>query len=178
MPAYHPPPASWRTSPSTNAAYYSGPGIIRVVPPSVLFRVASSDRCFLVFPWPHARGTRNGCGIEGIANNRSSLSFSQVKRCFEETNVERLQALFVRPSAIRRMRSCLFGAHLDEFYELLLEQGFRKRTIRNKLSIVAHFSRWMVRKDEYHARRLRAAPGLYSPLCQLAQPQRSTYRGP
>jgi len=47
-----------------------------------------------------------------------------------------LEDFFTVPAAAQRLRSCVLGAHLDEFCSLLVDLGYRAPTIRHKLWIV------------------------------------------
>lgn len=51
------------------------------------------------------------------------------------------------PAAAERLRSCVFGAHLDEFCSLLVDLGYRAPTIRSKLWFIAGLARWMRREQ-------------------------------
>ncbi len=54
-----------------------------------------------------------------------------------------LEDFFVVPAAAKRLRSCVFGAHLDEFCSFLLEGGYAVPTIRHKLWVLSDLARWM-----------------------------------
>ena len=56
-----------------------------------------------------------------------------------------LEELF-DPVAAERLRSCLCGAHVDPLCALLLELGYARPTIREKLRTVGRLSRWMAAK--------------------------------
>lgn len=57
-----------------------------------------------------------------------------------------LEDLFVVPAAVRRLRSSLFGGHLDRFCSELVGRGYVPGTIRMKLWTVAGLARWMDRR--------------------------------
>lgn len=57
-----------------------------------------------------------------------------------------LEEFFVVPSAAARLRSCLFGAHLDVFCSSLNALGHRRPTIREKLWSIARLAQWMSKK--------------------------------
>jgi site-specific recombinase XerD len=68
-----------------------------------------------------------------------------------------LEEVFVVPAATERLRSCLFGAHLDGFYSSLRALGYPRPTIRAKLCSIARLGDWMTKKrlgvidlDEHH----------------------------
>jgi site-specific recombinase XerD len=52
---------------------------------------------------------------------------------------------FARPAAAQRLRSCVFGRHLDAFCAKLAETGYKRLTIRQKLWQVTGLARWMRR---------------------------------
>ena len=54
---------------------------------------------------------------------------------------------FTFPRIRRRMYAGPLGPHVDEFTERLQQQGYSKRSIRNKIRAVANFSRWLVIHD-------------------------------
>jgi site-specific recombinase XerD len=56
-----------------------------------------------------------------------------------------LEELF-DPVATEQLRSCLCGAHVDTLYSWLLELGYARPTIREKVRIVGRLSRWMAAK--------------------------------
>ncbi len=60
----------------------------------------------------------------------------------EETMVED----FVAPAAARRLRSCFFGSHLDTFCAGLVDVGYQRPTIRQKLWVIGDLTRWMTKK--------------------------------
>jgi site-specific recombinase XerD len=47
----------------------------------------------------------------------------------------------------RRMYAGPLGSHIDDFIELLQEQGYDRHSIRCKIRSVANFSRWLDRQD-------------------------------
>ncbi len=57
-----------------------------------------------------------------------------------------LEEFFVVPSAAVRLRSCLFGAHLDALCSSLSALGHARHTIREKLWWIARLARWMSKK--------------------------------
>jgi len=57
-----------------------------------------------------------------------------------------LEEFFVVPSAVPRLRACLFGAHLDVYCSSLSALGHTRSTIRGKLWSIARFARWMSKK--------------------------------
>lgn len=56
---------------------------------------------------------------------------------------------FIIPAAAERLRSSLFGEHVEAFCERLAELGYRPATIRHKLWTVSVLARWMA--DRGHA---------------------------
>jgi integrase/recombinase XerD len=54
-----------------------------------------------------------------------------------------LDALFVLPATVRRLRGGAAGAHLDAFAEELCTQGYQPGTIRLYLTAVEHLGRWL-----------------------------------
>ena len=54
---------------------------------------------------------------------------------------------FTFPRVRRRMYAGPLGPYVDAFTERLLQLGYSKRTIRDKIRVVAQFSRWLVRHD-------------------------------
>jgi len=68
-----------------------------------------------------------------------------------------LEEFFVVPAAAERLRSCLFGAHLDGFSSSLRALGHTRLTIRAKLCSIARLGDWMTKErldvidlDEHH----------------------------
>lgn len=57
-----------------------------------------------------------------------------------------LEDFFVVPAAAQRLRSSLFGEHLDEFCSVLVARGYAPRTIRLKLWTVADLARWLAKR--------------------------------
>lgn len=57
-----------------------------------------------------------------------------------------LEEFFVVPSAVARLRACLFGAHLDVYCSSLSALGHPRPTIRGKLWSIARLARWMSKK--------------------------------
>ena len=53
---------------------------------------------------------------------------------------------FVAPVAAQRLRSCIFGSHLDTFCAWLADLGYQRSTIRHKLWVVSDLTRWITRK--------------------------------
>ncbi len=69
-----------------------------------------------------------------------------------------LEDVFVDPAALLRLRSCVLGIHLDDFCTRLEDLGYVRATVRDKLSVLEDFARWMQEKhvavgdlDEQHA---------------------------
>ena len=60
-----------------------------------------------------------------------------------------LDDLFAVPAAAERLRSSMLGAHLDTFCAWLVDRGYTRPTIRQKLWIVSCVMRWMT--DEHIA---------------------------
>lgn len=60
-----------------------------------------------------------------------------------------LEEFFVVPAAAQRLRSCVLGAHLDEFCSFLVGGGYAMPTIRHKLWVLSDLARWMA--DEHLA---------------------------
>lgn len=58
-----------------------------------------------------------------------------------------LEEFFVVPAAAKRLRSCVLGAHLDEFCSFLVEGGYAVPTIRHKLWVLSGLARWMTNKQ-------------------------------
>ncbi len=58
-----------------------------------------------------------------------------------------LERFFVVPAAVRRLRSCVLGVHLDAFCAQLVGLGYRQGTLRSKLWVVAGLARWMADED-------------------------------
>ena len=54
-----------------------------------------------------------------------------------------LERFFVVPAAAKRLRSCVYGVHLDDFCSFLLESGYAVPTIRDKLWMLSDLARWM-----------------------------------
>ena len=54
---------------------------------------------------------------------------------------------FTFPRTRRRMYAGPLGPYVDEFTERLQRRGYSKRSIRNKIRVVANFSRWLVIHD-------------------------------
>ncbi len=50
------------------------------------------------------------------------------------------------PVAIRRLRSGLFGALLDQFGEVLVERGYARSSAWSQLKLLGKFDRWLVRE--------------------------------
>ena len=57
-----------------------------------------------------------------------------------------LEDFFVVRAAAQRLRSTLFGGHLDEFCSELVDRGYAPRTIRLKLWTVAALARWLEKR--------------------------------
>lgn len=57
-----------------------------------------------------------------------------------------LEDFFIDPAAAERLRSCVFGAHLDVFCASLRALGHPFPTLRAKLCSVARLARWMSTK--------------------------------
>jgi site-specific recombinase XerD len=53
---------------------------------------------------------------------------------------------FVPAAAAQRLRSCIFGSHLDTFCTGLADLGYQRPTIRHKLWVVSDLTRWITRK--------------------------------
>lgn len=100
-----------------------------------------------------------------------------------------LEDFFVVPAAARRLRSCVFGAHLDEFCSFLVECGYAVPTIRYKLWVLSDLARWMTnehlavvdldeqRVDEFlevKRRRGRSCRGFRTTALQLIEQLRCT----
>lgn len=58
-----------------------------------------------------------------------------------------LEQFISDPAAAQWLRSCIVGAHLDEFCAMLIDRGYRFSTIQNKLWVVTSLARWMAKKD-------------------------------
>lgn len=58
-----------------------------------------------------------------------------------------LEDFFVVPAAAQRVRSCVLGAHLDDFCSLLVDLGYAVPTIRHKLWVVTGLARWMAQEQ-------------------------------
>lgn len=56
-----------------------------------------------------------------------------------------LEDFFALP-AVQRLRSCVFGTHLEAYCAGLVASGYRRATIRKKLGVVGQLARWVVRK--------------------------------
>lgn len=54
-----------------------------------------------------------------------------------------LEDHFVVPAAAQRLRSCVLGAHLDEFCSLLVDLGYEATTIRHKLWVLSSLANWL-----------------------------------
>src|SRR5258708_6835890 len=57
-----------------------------------------------------------------------------------------LEDFFAVPAAAQRLRSCVLGSHLDTFCARLVELGYKRLTIRQKLWVVSGLTRWMTKK--------------------------------
>lgn len=57
-----------------------------------------------------------------------------------------LEDFFALPAAVRRLRSCVFGPHLGAYCARLVESGYPRSTIRQKLWVVGQLARWVARK--------------------------------
>jgi len=92
-----------------------------------------------------------------------------------------LEDFFVVPAAAQRLRSSLFGEHLDEFCSVLVDRGYAPRTVRLKLWTVAGLARWLARRllsitdlderrvDEFLDERRRRRGARETVLCLLRQ---------
>jgi site-specific recombinase XerD len=95
-----------------------------------------------------------------------------------------LEEFFVVPAAAKRLRSCVFGAHLDEFCSSLVDDGYAASTIRHKLWVLSDLARWLTnqhlaivdldeqRVDEFlevRRRRGRSCRGFRSTALQLIE---------
>lgn len=94
-----------------------------------------------------------------------------------------LEDFFVVPAAAQRLRSSLFGEHLDRFASLLVARGYAPQTIRMKLWTVAELARWLAKRhlsitdlderrvDEFLGlrRRLRRRGARETALCLLGE---------
>jgi len=47
---------------------------------------------------------------------------------------------------VRRLRSGVFGAHLDSFAEHLANRGYAAATARSQLTLLGRFDQWMTRR--------------------------------
>ena len=54
---------------------------------------------------------------------------------------------FVFAGTLRRMYAGPLGSQIDDFIELLQEQGYDRHSIRCKIRSVADFSRWLHRQE-------------------------------
>jgi len=54
-----------------------------------------------------------------------------------------LEDVFVNQAAMRRLQSCAFGVHVDDFCTRLEDLGYCRATVRIKLLIVEDFARWL-----------------------------------
>jgi site-specific recombinase XerC len=65
---------------------------------------------------------------------------------------------FIVTAAAQRLRSCIVGAHIDEFCSSLVSLGYSGPTIRYKLWVVGDLARWMTKRqvviDDLDERRL------------------------
>jgi len=57
-----------------------------------------------------------------------------------------IEQFFSDPAALQRLRAGPLGIHIDVFAQRLLEQGYAESTIRHKIRLVAHLSRWLRRR--------------------------------
>lgn len=57
-----------------------------------------------------------------------------------------LEQFFVVPAAVQRLRSSLFGDHLERFCSRLVDCGYAADTIRAKLWSVAELGRWLTKR--------------------------------
>lgn len=57
-----------------------------------------------------------------------------------------LEEFFAVPAAAQRLRSCVLGAHLDEFCSFLVDGGYAVPTIRHKLWVLGELGRWMAKE--------------------------------
>lgn len=57
-----------------------------------------------------------------------------------------LEDFFAVPAAAQRLRSCVFGSHLDRFSAGLADLGYLRSTIRHKLWVVSDLTRWITKK--------------------------------
>ncbi len=93
-----------------------------------------------------------------------------------------LEDFFVVPTAAQRLRSSLFGEHLDEFCSVLVDRGYAPPTVRLKLWTVAGLARWLAQRhlsitdlderrvDEFlEVRRWRRRGARETVLCLLGQ---------
>lgn len=58
-----------------------------------------------------------------------------------------VEEFFVVPAAAQRLRSCLLGAHVDEFCTGLVNGGYRVPSIRYKLWVLSNLARWMAKEQ-------------------------------
>ena len=54
-----------------------------------------------------------------------------------------LEVRFVVPASAQRLRSCVFGDYLDEFFSSLIELGYRAASVRHKLWVLSDLAHWM-----------------------------------
>jgi site-specific recombinase XerD len=57
-----------------------------------------------------------------------------------------INAIYSSPWLIQRLRSGLFGNHIDRWAALLLEQGYQRDPLLHKMSLVAALGRWLESK--------------------------------
>jgi integrase/recombinase XerD len=57
-----------------------------------------------------------------------------------------LDQFIERCDTVRRLRSGVFGAHLDSFAEYLATCGYAAATARSQLTLLGHFDQWMARR--------------------------------
>jgi len=57
-----------------------------------------------------------------------------------------LEEILVVPKTVQRLRTCVLGAHLDEFCSFLVECGYAVPTIRHKFSVLRNLARWMTQE--------------------------------
>jgi site-specific recombinase XerD len=95
-----------------------------------------------------------------------------------------VEEFFVVPAAAQRLRSCVLGAHVDEFCTGLVNGGYQVPSIRYKLWVLSDLARWMTKQqlviadldeqrvDEFVAvrrRRGRSCRGFRSTALQLIE---------
>jgi hypothetical protein len=50
---------------------------------------------------------------------------------------------FLHPKALKRLHFGPLGSHIDSFAEILMVQGYKSSTAKQKIRIVADLSRWL-----------------------------------